>query len=125
MNNIGTHNFADVLINSVTSRLLVIFVVTYIITLFIAKKISKKTLKINSIIYLFLLLIYIVFSVIEAFAISKLPPHDLLKDLCGHKYEIIKIISIIHIPLLNTFILLAKLGDTITKEKKSINKQLK
>ena len=113
----GTHNFTDVLIKSLTSWHLIFFILTYITTIFISKKISKKTFKINNIIYLFLFFVYIIFSVIKASAISKLPPHDLLKDLCGLKYDIVKTVSIMYIPLLNIVILLAKLGD---KRKKSI-----
>ena len=123
LENIGTHKFLDVLLNSFRSGFLIGFIVLFFITFFISKKISKKAFNRNNLIYGLLFFIYLIISLIKAYTLSNLPPHDLSKDLCGLRYDAIKVTSIFHIPLIYTLIILAKYGDKRIKDKKQNKKE--
>ena len=123
MNNIvseiyATHDMLDVFYNSFKIKKLILFSVLFFIGFAISKKINKKTFKLNNILYLLLGIFYIIISIIKAYILSKIPPHDLGKDFCGIGYSIIQTIIMYHIPIIYTIILLAILGDKKIKDKK-------
>ena len=118
----GTHRFIDVFFNDFKLFKLVNFLLLFFIGVFISRKISKKSFKINKKMYLFLGIFYLIISIIKAYILSKLPPHDLEKDFCGIGYSIIQAIIMYHIPIIYTIIILAILGDKKIKDKRRDNK---
>lgn len=112
----GTHQFINEFLNSFL--FLKLFIISFIVNFFISKKISKKTFKFNNICYLLLTISYLIVSIIQAYTISKLPPHNLLKDMCGLNYTIIQIVIAYHTPIIYTILLFAKLIDKNLKKKK-------
>lgn len=121
----GTHKFTNILEKSFTSESLIVLIILFIICFFISKQLSKKTFKINNLIFLGLLIVYIILSVIKAYNLSKLPPHNLLKDMCGVKFDIVIIVESLFVPVLYTIIILAKLGNKIIKGNHKKNKENK
>ena len=69
-----------------------------------------------------LIMFYITISLVKAFNMSRLAPHDLTKDFCDLGYSVIQIISIYHIPIIYIIIILAKLIDKKIKDKRRDNK---
>ncbi|MBR3888108.1 MAG: hypothetical protein IKJ32_03320 [Clostridia bacterium] len=102
----GTHQFADVFFESFDK--LILFLILYFISFFITKRISKKTFIFNNILYSILIIIFLITTTIKAYVLSKLPPHDLLKDLCGLKFSLVQIILTYYIPIIYTIILFAQ-----------------
>lgn len=120
--NFGTHKMINVFFDSF--KTIKLFIILFIISFFITKKISKKAFAFNNILYIILTIFYLIISIIKAFALSNLPPHNLEKDLCGIKYSVIQIIISYHIPIIYTIILFAKIIDKKIKAKKEKNKQV-
>lgn len=114
----GTHDMLEVFCESFKLVRLILFVVLFFIGFAISKKISKKAFNLNNKIYLLLGIFYLIISVIKAYVLSNLPPHDLGKDLCGMGYSFIQMISAYHIPIIYTIIMLAKVIDKKIKDKR-------
>ena len=112
----GTHQFAVVFFKSFYR--LILFMILYFISFLITKKINKKFFKFNNILYLILIIIYLTITTIKAYILSNLPPHNLLKDLCGLKFDIIQIILSYYVPIIYTIILSAKIIDEKIKKRK-------
>ena len=111
----GTHEWTDVFFSSFAR--MHIFIVLFIIGLFISKKLTKKDFIVTNTVYLSLFVFYIIISIIKANALSSLPSHDLLKDLCGLNYELIQIALQIPIPAFYTIALCIKRIIKQLKEK--------
>lgn len=112
----GTHQFGDIFFKSFDR--LILFMILYFISFFITKKISKKFFSFNNILYLILIIIYFITTIIKAQILSNLPPHYLLKDSCGLKFDIIQIILSYYVPIIYTIILSAKIIDEKIKKRK-------
>ena len=115
---IGTHKFSDILIQSFTGRDKIFFVILFLICFFISKKLGKKVFKINNVLFLILFITYGIISFIKAYYVSKLPPHNILKDFCGLKFDIVATVVIFILPLIYTLILLVIPLDRKIKNKK-------
>ena len=118
----GTHNFLDVFCNDFKILGVFNFFILFFVGVFISRKISKKMFKLSKVMYLLLTIFYVIMSLVKAYILSKMPPHDLGKDLCGLGYSFIQIISVYHIPIIYTIIVLAKLMDKKIKDKRRDNK---
>ena len=107
----GTHDGLEVFVDSFKSVGLILFTILFFIGFAISKKMSKKTFSVNNTIYLLLGIFYLIISIIKAYILSNLPPHDLGKDFCGIGYSLIQTIIMYHIPIIYTIMLLAMLAD--------------
>lgn len=120
--NYGTHDILEVFYNSFDLKKIIIFLMLFFVGNIIGKIISKKCFLVNKRMYLFLGVFYLIISMIKAYILSKIPPHDLGKDLCGIGYSFIQMISVYHIPIIYTIIILARLIDKKIKDKRRDNK---
>lgn len=121
-NQYGTHDMLKVFLDSFKFQKILIFLGLLFIGNIISKRISEKSFKLNKRIYLGLGILYICISFIKAYVLSKIPLHDLGKDLCGIGYSFIQMISVYHIPIIYTIIILARLIDKKIKDKRRDNK---
>ena len=119
----GTHSFKEVLLEGI--KPLIVIAVFLLIGCLISKKISKKAIRFNTILYSILLITYVTTAFLKAYKKINIPPHNILKDMCTLQFDLFIVVIVWIIPFIYSILLLAKWGDTKIKEKKDKVKENK